>query len=120
MADVTVKRFDELESYKGQFLYAGKGIGVAAWGMNVLKLPPRWDGYPEHHHASDAHEEAYVVIEGSAELHAGGQVWQLERGTLARVGAAQARKLVPGEQGVTLLVIGGTPGQPYVKPSWGG
>ena len=39
MADVTVKRFEELESYAGQFLYAGKGLGVTAWGMNVLRLP---------------------------------------------------------------------------------
>jgi uncharacterized cupin superfamily protein len=122
MADVTVKRLDELESYKGQgqFVYAGKGLGVTAWGMNVLKLPAGWDGYPEHHHGSDAQEEAYIVLEGSAELHAGGQVWRLEPGTFARVGAQQARKIVPGDRGATILALGGTPGKPYVKPSRGG
>ena len=53
MADVTVKRFDELESYHGQFLYAGRGLGVTAWGMNLLKLPPDWPGYPNHDHSKD-------------------------------------------------------------------
>ena len=53
MSDVTIKRFDELESHAGQFLYAGKGLGVSAWGMNILKLPAGWDGYPDHDHRSD-------------------------------------------------------------------
>ena len=46
MIDVSFKRFDELDSYGGQFLYAAKGLGVTAWGMNVLQLPANWDGYP--------------------------------------------------------------------------
>ncbi len=117
MDDVTVKRFDELESYGGQFLYAGKGLGVTAWGMNVMKMPPGWDGYPDHDHAGDGQEEAYVVIEGSARLEAGGESWTLEPGTLARVGPGQKRKIVPGERGVTLLAIGGTPGKAYEPKS---
>ena len=42
MADVTVKRLEEFEGYANQFLYAGSGLGVTAFGMNVLRLPPRW------------------------------------------------------------------------------
>jgi mannose-6-phosphate isomerase-like protein (cupin superfamily) len=113
MADVTFKRFDELDSHEGLFLYARKGLGVTAWGMNVLRLPAGWDGYPEHDHAGDGQEEAYIVLEGSAELSAGGETWSLEPGTLARVGAEQKRKVVPGPQGVTMVVIGGTPGKAY-------
>lgn len=113
MIDVTVKGLDELDSYQGRFLYAGKGLGVTAWGMNVLKLPPDWAGYPEHDHVKDGQEEAYVVLEGSATLHAGGQTWTLSPGTLARVGAGQKRRIVPGERGVTMLALGGTPGRAY-------
>ncbi len=118
MADVTVKRLEELEGHQGQFLYAGKGLGVRAWGMNLLELPPAWADYPEHDHAADGQEEVYVVLEGSATLEAGGQTWALERGTLARVGPGQKRRLVPGPDGVTLLAIGGTPGKAYEPPSW--
>src|SRR4029079_1745269 len=117
MADVTVKRIEELESYHGQFIYAGKGLGVSAWGMNVLKLPPGWGGYPDHDHAEDGQEEAYVVLEGSATLTADGESWVLEPGSLARVGPRQKRKIVPGPQGVTLLALGGVAGKPF-EPAW--
>ncbi len=119
MADVTVKRFDELESYRGQFLYAGKGIGVTAWGMNVLKLPPNWTDYPEHDHAKEGQEEAYVVLQGSATLLAGGESWRLEPGMLVRVGAREKRKIVPGGDGVTILALGGTPGKAFQPPARG-
>jgi uncharacterized cupin superfamily protein len=118
MPDVTVKTFDELDSYQSQFLYAGKGLGVTAWGMNVLKLPPEWSEYPEHDHVADGQEEVYVVLEGSARLDAGGKTWKLEPGTLARVGFAQRRKITPGPRGCTLLALGGTPGKAYPLPAW--
>jgi mannose-6-phosphate isomerase-like protein (cupin superfamily) len=113
MADVTVKTIDELDDYAGQFLYAGKGLGVTAWGMNVERLPPGWADFPDHDHAENGQEEVYVVLEGDAVLHADGKTWPLECGTLARVGPNQKRKIVPGEKGVTLLALGGTPGKPY-------
>lgn len=119
MADVTVKRIDELEGYKGQFLYAGKGLGVSAWGMNILRLPAGWADYPEHDHAKDGQEEVYILLEGSAVLKAGAESWVLGAGTLARVGAAQKRTIVPGPAGATLLVLGGTPGKAYEGAAWG-
>jgi len=116
MADVTVKRFDELESYANQFLYAGRGLGVTSWGMNVLKLPPNWADYPDHDHAKEGQEEAYVVLLGSARLMAGGETWELVPGMLARVGAGQKRKIIPGPAGATILALGGTPGKAYEPP----
>ena len=116
MADVTFKHFDELDNYEGQFLQAAKGLGVTAFGMNVERLPANWDAYPEHAHAEDGQEEVFIVLDGSARLHADEESWELEPGTLARVGAEQVRRIVPGDAGVTLLVIGGTPGKAY-EPS---
>ncbi len=115
MADVTIKRFDDLESYNGEgrFRYAAKSLGVTSWGMNVLKFPAGWADYPEHDHTKDGQEEVYLVIEGSAQLRAGGESFSLAPGVFARVGAGQKRKIVPGPSGVTLLAIGGTPGKAY-------
>jgi len=117
MADVTIKTIEELEGYAGRFLYAGRGLGVTAWGMNVLRLPPRWADYPDHDHSKDGQEEVYVVLEGGATLQAGAETWPLEPGSLARVGAGQKRKIIPGDEGVTLLALGGTPGKAYDPPS---
>ncbi|HKY31978.1 MAG TPA: cupin domain-containing protein [Candidatus Polarisedimenticolia bacterium] len=123
MADVTFRRIEEIESYKGpggpsgQFLYAGKELGVTAWGMNVLRLPAGWSGYPEHDHAEEGQEEVYVVLEGSATLTADDETLRLEPGTLVRVGARQKRKIVPGGEGVVILALGGSPGRAY-QPRW--
>jgi mannose-6-phosphate isomerase-like protein (cupin superfamily) len=116
MADVTIKRFDDLDSYQGEgrFRYAAKSLGVTAWGMNLLQLPAGWEDYPDHDHAKDGQEEVYIVLEGSATLHADHETFDLKRGIIARVGPEQKRKIVPGPSGVTLLALGGTPGKAYV------
>jgi mannose-6-phosphate isomerase-like protein (cupin superfamily) len=112
MADVTVKHIDELDSYedRGTFLFARRGLGVTAFGMNVGRFPAGYDRYPDHSHEKDGQEEVYFVVEGSAVLQAGDESFVLERGTFARVAPEQTRKLVPGDDGVTVLVLGGRPG----------
>lgn len=119
MSDVTVKTIDELDSWegKGNFCYAGKGLGVTAWGMNVERFPAGWDGYPEHDHTEDGQEEVFVVLDGSATLHSGDETWALGKGSMARVGPSAKRRIVPGEDGVTLLALGATPGKAYEPES---
>lgn len=126
MADVTVKALQDIPPYAGEhaipsirFRPAGQALGVSSWGMNVLELDPGSTDYPEHDHASDGHEEVYVLLTGSATLHADGEARALSRGDLVRVGPTTKRKFVAGSEGATLLALGGTPGQPY-KPSMGG
>ncbi|MGH3137463.1 MAG: cupin domain-containing protein [Gaiellaceae bacterium] len=112
MADVTVKHIDELESHggNGRFLFARKGLGVTSFGMNVERFPPGFADYPDHDHDKDGQEEVYFVFGGSATMHAGDEAFELAPGTFARVGAGQKRRLVPGDEGVEMLVIGGVPG----------
>lgn len=126
MADITVKSIEQIEPYAGEHVIPGirfrparEALGVTSWGMNVLELDPSCTAYPEHDHASDGHEEVYVVLRGSAVLHAGGEEHTLGVGDLVRVGATTKRKLVTKESGVTLLALGGTPGKAYT-PSMGG
>jgi len=114
MADVTVKSEDQLEtSFGGAFKLLRHSLGLTAFGVQVLEMPPNAEGYPVHDHAEDGQEECVVVLEGSAELIAGDQTHLLEPGVYARVGAGQDRKLVPGDDGVRVLIIGGTPGKAY-------
>lgn len=112
MADVTIKHIDELDSYEGRgtFMFARKGLGVTAFGMNVGRWPAGYDGYPDHDHETDGQEEIYFVFEGSLTLQAGDETFELTPGTFARVGPSQRRKLVPGAEGVTVLAFGGKPG----------
>ncbi len=120
MADVQVKRIEDIEFYRGpnaipgiRFHPAAKALGVTAWGMSVLELEPGCTGYPEHDHARDGQEEVYVVLRGGATLKAGDESFDVSPGTLVRVGPGQRRKFLPGPEGVALLAIGGTPGKAY-------
>jgi uncharacterized cupin superfamily protein len=115
MPDITVKQLDELERYTGsfqkgqQFFFAGKSLGLSKLGMNAIRMPPNWEHYPEHDHATDNEEELYIPLEGSGTLHAEGQSYPMERGVLIRVGATTKRRIVPGPEGMTLLVLSDRP-----------
>ena len=51
--------------------------------MQVMTLPPNWEGYPDHRHDATAQdpnqEEVYVPLEGSGLLYAGDDVLVLPR-----------------------------------------
>ena len=122
MADITVKKLSDCDYYKGEhaipgirFRSVGRDLGVTAWGMNVLEIEPGRTGYPEHDHAKDGQEEVYVVLKGSAILVTIDGEQSLETGMLVRVEPHMKRQFLPGKDGLTLLAIGGTPGQAYPK-----
>lgn len=123
MADVTVRKIDEMDSIYGGVMVRARGsLGVTAFGMQVMNLPPNHQDYPNHSHAGvmadDGQEEVYIPLSGSAKLVVGDEEWQLEPGTMARVGATAVRKLYPGADGVQMLCIGGCPGQAYQVQEW--
>ena len=120
IADVTVKRVDEMESiWGGSFVRARASLGASSFGMNILNLPPNYDQYFVHNHVdppvADNLEEIYTALSGRAKLHVAGEEQVLEPGVFARVGAAETRNITTGAEGAQLLVIGGTPGKAY-KP----
>jgi hypothetical protein len=122
MSDVTVVAIDEMDgAYEGLMRRARAELGVTAWGMQVLTLPPNWDGYPLHDHSADAYdpnqEEVYVPLEGSARLLVDGEEYELRPGVMARLGPDQLRKLVPGDEGLRVLALGGTPGA-FTPNAW--
>ena len=113
-----MKRIDELEAiYGGSFKRARAELGVSSFGMQVLDLPPSVTGYPEHDHGQDGQEEVYVVLRGSADMEISGDHVTIDPETLVRVAAGTKRKVVPGDKGVRLLVIGGIPGRVYEAPA---
>jgi mannose-6-phosphate isomerase-like protein (cupin superfamily) len=128
MTDVTVKRFDEMEAaLGGVFVRVRAELGVTAFGMQVINLPPGFDvPYSAHAHlgmpdemayANHGQEEVYVPLSGRGTLIAGEERWELAPGMAARIGAAQMRQIVTTDEPLQYLAIGGTPGEPYeVQP----
>ena len=113
-ADVKVMAIDEMEPiFDGIARRARASLGVTGWGMQVLSLPPDWDGYPNHAHGPDVddanQEEVYIPIAGGATLVTGDD-HELRPGVMARVGPNQRRQILPGADGITLIALGAEPG----------
>jgi hypothetical protein len=121
-ADVTLAAIDAMEPIHGGLARRARAaLGVTAWGMQVLTLPPNWDGYPDHNHNAKSfdpnQEEVYIPIEGSATLIAGEDTFELVPGTMVRVGPEQYRRILPGPEGIRFIALGGKPGA-FDAPAW--
>jgi hypothetical protein len=113
MSDVTHRKIEEIDAIEGVL------EGIAFYKAAT--------GYPEHDHSEDGlggrmfakrpqqlgQEEVYAALKGSGSLEADGEQYALDADHIARVGAEVKRKITPGPDGIRLLVIGGTPGEPY-------
>ena len=114
MADYTAKRIDEMEAgFGGGFVKARAELGVTAFGMQVIQLPPEYSDYPEHDHVDSGQEEVFLAIGGSGWIEIDGERVDLDGKTFVRVGPEARRKIYAGPEGVRVLAIGGAPGEPY-------
>jgi mannose-6-phosphate isomerase-like protein (cupin superfamily) len=115
MADVTCAVIGEMEAiYGGIARRARATLGVTGWGMQVMSLPPNWDGYPNHSHDATTEEagqeEVYIPLDGSGTLIADGESFDLRPGLMVRVGPDQDRRILPGAQGIRFIALGGVVG----------
>ena len=119
-ADFTVKRIDEMEgAFGGGLKRARAELGVGSFGLAVVDMPPHATRYPEHDHRGDRQEEVYLLLRGSGEIVLDGSTRiALDDETFVRVGPSVRRKLLPGPDGMRVLVIGGTPGEVYDPPDF--
>jgi len=121
MADVTVASIQEMEPiYDGIARRARASLGVSSFGMQVMTLPPEWDGYPLHRHDADVddanQEKVYIPLKGSAVLVADEEHLELRPGMMVRVGPDQLRQILPGPEGVQFIALGGVPGSFDASP----
>ena len=84
-------------------------LGVSAFGINALVLPPRYET-PAHYH--DRQEETYFVHRGEVEIEFGdGSRHALGPGGVARVDAQTVRRVRNlGSEDAILLIAGGSDG----------
>jgi mannose-6-phosphate isomerase-like protein (cupin superfamily) len=114
MADYTAKRLDQMQAaYGGGFVKVRAELGVSAFGMQVIQLPPDYAEYPEHDHAESGQEEVFVALSGSGWIDVDGERVDLDGTTFVRIGPEARRKVHAGANGLRLLAIGGAPGEAY-------
>jgi len=87
-----------------------RGLGVTAFGINALVLPP---GYETGRHFHEQQEETYFVHSGHVEIEFGdGSRHRLGPGAIARVDASTVRRSrnVSESEDAIYVIVGGKDG----------
>jgi uncharacterized cupin superfamily protein len=114
----TTKRFDEMDSARGAFHFVRASLGVEAFGISMIRFPANYEDYPRHSEDASGQEEVYIPLSGGGHIEIEGEEVTLEPGMMVRVGPDALRKVLPGDEGIELLVVGGVPGRAYEPPDF--
>ena len=92
----------------GVFRKVRRELGVTAFGVNVLVLPPGAEGRPHYHHEQD---ELYFVHAGRARFALPGESRELGPGGLCHVESTTPRQVSSvGDEDLVMLVVGAKDG----------
>ncbi|HET7759698.1 MAG TPA: hypothetical protein VFK62_07225 [Gaiellaceae bacterium] len=108
-------RLDELER-SGSFITLREPLGIHSFGINARTTGEDGTLVNEHDEGMGGQEEVYVVLDGAATFEVDGETVDAPAGTFVSVAPGVSRKAT-GD--ATVLVVGGTPGQPYYGMDWG-
>ena len=101
---------DELGEGYG-FRKVRRALGVTAFGVNAIVMPPGFVGFLHYH---DVQDELYFVHSGTARFEVGDEVRELGPGGLCHVESTTPRRVSnAGDDDLVLLVVGGKGG--YVE-----
>jgi mannose-6-phosphate isomerase-like protein (cupin superfamily) len=99
---------DELGEGYG-FRKVRSALGVTAFGVNAIVMPPGYEGF---HHYHERQDELYLVHRGHARVEVGGEVRELGPGGLFHAESTTPRKVsnASAEEDLVLFVVGGKDG----------
>ena len=123
MADYSTSRIEELpELWDGFCRLVRKGLGIESFGVNLMEIPPDYTTGP-HDESGSGQEELYAAMRGSGWVLVGPdddseEPLTLDGDTLVRVGPGERRRVRSGPDGLRVLIVGGSPGQPYSPMEW--
>jgi mannose-6-phosphate isomerase-like protein (cupin superfamily) len=102
---------DELGEGYG-FRKVRRALGVTAFGVNAVVMPPGYEGF---HHFHDTQDELYFVHSGQAHVEVEGEERTLGPGGLLHVESTTPRRVSNASEteDLVLLVVGGKGG--YVE-----
>lgn len=87
------------------FHFVRRDLGVEAFGINWIELPPGAEGF-EHDESETGQEEVNVCVRGSGVYRVDGEEVPVRVGTFLRFDPETTRVPVAGPEGMTLLAVG--------------
>jgi quercetin dioxygenase-like cupin family protein len=113
----TILNWDDFER-TGNWRLARRSLGLGAFGMNIVDVPPG-EQIPEHDETARDHEEVFIVIDGSPTVVIDGEEHTVERGTFVRV-APHPRRTVrnDADRPARLLIVSAPRSSGYEPMGW--
>jgi tetratricopeptide (TPR) repeat protein len=97
-----------------------RNFDITSFGIQAYRAPSDVDVVREHDEigplGSEGQEELYIVLNGSATFEIDGEAIDAPARSMVLVRPAAKRKAVAKEDGTTVLIVGGTPGEAFVPP----
>jgi quercetin dioxygenase-like cupin family protein len=114
---VTIRRREDLER-TGEWLLVRRSLGVEAFGINLVEIPPG-ERIPEHDETARDHEELFLVLEGSPSLVVDGREIEAPAGTFARLDPHLSRTVVNhGDEPAAVLIVSAPRTSGYQPLDW--
>ena len=112
-------RYADMPSLWGGFAHLVRpALGITAFGVNVMDLPPDYET-KAHDEGASGQEELYVGLAGSgAVVVDGGERLAVDPESAVRVSPGVSRTLASGPDGLRVLIVGAPPGRAYEPPEW--
>jgi hypothetical protein len=123
MSDLTASgsAIDDLpDMWDGFMRLVRPGLGISAFGANIMNLPPDY-ATRAHDESGSGQEELYVGLAGAGwiVLDDSGERLPVDAEHLAAVGPGTSRTLASGPEGLRVLIVGSTPGRGYEPVDYG-
>jgi quercetin dioxygenase-like cupin family protein len=103
----------DVEARRGVFRLVRRALGVTAFGINQVDLPPNAQGH-EHDETGSGQEEVYLALAGSGVLRVDGKDIEMRPGRYVLVSPESTRLPIAGPDGFSWVCVGGVPGGAYV------
>ena len=114
---VTIRRREDLER-TGNWLLVRRSLGVDAFGVNLVEIPPG-ERIPEHDETARDQEEVFLVLEGSPSLVVDGREIEAPAGTFARLDPHLSRTMVNhGDDPAAVLIVSAPRSSGYEPLEW--
>jgi len=114
-----VKRASELEAMEGsggaRWILARRGLGLEAFGMNMVEIAAG-GSIPEHDESASGQVEVYAVLDGEGVLQVDGEEHPAPAGTWARFDPEVRRTILNRSDAPLTALLIGCPAETGYKP----
>jgi uncharacterized cupin superfamily protein len=114
----TIRHDDELEREYGKWVLVRRSLGVGAFGVNAVELPPG-ESIPEHDEVDRDHEELFLVLDGTATMVIDGVDHPLREGSFVRLDPQPKRTVRnDGDAVARVLIVSAPVSSGYAPLDW--